>query len=60
MANYKFVKLSNGLCAVQHKEQTLFGKEWMTIAVFKGCEVRMKKIAKMLNECEKISELYGK
>lgn len=45
----KFVKLRSGLCAVQHKELTLFGKEWMTIAAFKGCEVRMKKIAKLLN-----------
>lgn len=50
MANSnEFVKLRSGLCAVQHKELTLFGNEWMTIAAFKGCEVRMKKIAKLLN-----------
>ncbi len=60
MANYKFVKLRNGLCAVQHKEPTLFGDAWVTLATFRHCEVRMKKIAKMLNECEKISEQYGK
>jgi len=60
MANsYKFVKLRSGLCAVQHKELTLFGKEWVTLAAFKHCEVRMKKIAKLLNECEEISEKYG-
>lgn len=59
MANYKFVKLRNGLCAVQHKEPTLFGDAWVTLAAFRHCEVRMKKIAKMLNECEKISEQYG-
>ena len=59
MANsYKFVKLRSGLCAVQHKEPTLFGDAWVTVAAFKACEVRMKMIAKLLNECEKISEKY--
>ncbi|MBR1464321.1 MAG: hypothetical protein IJ604_13235 [Prevotella sp.] len=58
--SYKFVKLRNGLCAVRHKEPTLFGEEWMTIAAYRHCEVRMRKIAKMLNECEEISKRYGK
>ena len=59
MSSYKFVKLRGGLCAVLHKEPTLFGNEWMTVAAFKNCEIRMKKVAKLLNECEKISEMYG-
>ena len=59
-SNYKFVKSRNGLCAVQHKEPTLFGDSWVTLAAFKGCEVRMRKITKLLKECEKISENYGK
>ena len=58
-SSYKFVKLRNRLCAVQHKEPTLFGEEWMTVAAYRHCEVRMKKIAKLLNECEEISEKYG-
>lgn len=59
MANsYKFVKLQGGLCAVQHLEQTLFGEAWMPVASFKGCEVRMKQIAKLLNECDKISRRH--
>lgn len=60
MGNYRFVKLRSGLCSVQQKEQTLFGKEWVTMASFMGCEVRMRKIAQLLNECEIISEKYGK
>ena len=38
----------------------MFGDEWITIASFQGCEVRMRKIAKLLKECEIIQEKYGK
>lgn len=58
--NYKFAKSSSGKCSVLHREDTLFGKQWVTLATFKGCEVRMRKIAKLLNECEEISNNYGK
>lgn len=57
--SYRFVKFRGGKCAVQHKEPTLFGDAWMTVAAFNGCEVRLRKIARLLNECEKISEKWN-
>lgn len=59
-ARYRMVE-NGGKCHLQELQETIFGKEYVTLASFhKLSEKRLKEVVRLLNECDRITALQDR